>query len=537
MLKLLNLKNIQLNYKEKDLQTSKNTKLSQVPFSPQTEKYLLQAFQNESLFPHFAFLGNSGLGKKTILKNIIQKLYKKEPVIDSFSSLNSWLGVFEEGRFQGGKFQQAKNNFLIIPISELLKKTFLIHFLVSVLKEKKVERWHLPETLYFMEIPLKLFPLPVDFRVILTGEEEEFEKLLKKNFYIDDIFKMKIFLDYECDTSSKNLKKFSLVLDSLIQENSPSLDLSAKLRFLEEMLYQNENRNRFSTSLEDYQVIYQEAVSLFKKKKILSYNEIEKAIQNIKERNSTQKKKYYKSIQRKIYNFSLNGKRLGRIYGLSIFNPYGSLEEYGQVNIISARVGFGNGSFINVERESNMSGNSHDKGVFILQSYLKGLFPKVENLNLDISILFEQSNSTAIDGDSASVAELLACLSALSGVEIPTQIAITGAMSQYGEALAVGAVSQKIEAWFEFVSILGNKKDQYFVYIPEANQENLVFSKKSLDFMAKKNFFIKTYTHVMDIILDIFGISFGKLESDNTYTKGSLLRKIEQNLSKEKIKS
>lgn len=536
MLRTIKPSELQLPFKEKDLETPKNISIGLVPFSSQTEKYLLQALQNGDLYPHFVFLGNTGSGKKTILKKMIQKLYKKEPVIDSFPSLNSWLGSYEEGRFQGGKFQKSKNNFLILPIAGLLSKQFLVDFLVSILKEGKVERWHLPETLYFMDIPVKLFPIDIDFRVILVGEEEEFDSLLKKNEYVSDVFKMRILLDYESEANSKNLKKFSLLLDDLTKEKQTKLDLSAKLRFLEEMLYQNENRNRFSTNVKDCKLIYEEAISLFRNKKILSYNEIEKSIQNIKIRNSTQKQKYYESLRRKIYNFPLKGKRVGRIYGLSIYTPYAALEEYGQVNVISARVSFGSGNFINVERESNMSGDLHDKGIFILQSYLKGLFPRTQNVSLDISILFEQSSST-IDGDSATVAELLACFSALSGIPIPNQIAITGAMSQYGEALAVGAVSQKLEAWFEFVSILGNKKEKYCVYVPEANKENLIFSKKWLEFISERNFLIKTYTHVSDLIPDIFGISLGILESNSKYTKGSLLEKIEQEWDKEKVKS
>ncbi|MCX7998574.1 MAG: ATP-dependent protease, partial [Leptospiraceae bacterium] len=352
-----------------------------------------------------------------------------------------------------------------------------------------------------------------------------------------EVFPMKILLDYECEANSKNLKMYSALLDDIFKKDeSPLLDSSGKLRVLEEMLYQNESRNKFSTNLSDCKLIYDEASSLFKNKKKLFYKEIDLAIQNIKTRNSIQKQKYHDSIKRKIYNFPLTGKRLGRIYGLSIYTPYITLEEYGQVNVISARVGFGSGNFINVERESNMSGDLHDKGIFILQSYLKGLFPRTQNLGLDISILFEQSNST-IDGDSAIVAELLACLSALSGIEIPTQIAITGAMSQYGEALAVGAVSQKIEAWYEFVSMFGKKKNKYIVYIPEANKENLIFSQKILKLMAEKNFLIKTYTHVRDLIPEIFGISLGILESNGKYTRGSLLERIEQEWDKEKHKN
>lgn len=138
----------------------------------------------------------------------------------------------------------------------------------------------------------------------------------------------------------------------------------------------------------------------------------------------------------------LKGKKTGRINGLSVILLHSSLADFGQVNQVSARVALGSGNFINIEREVNLSGDLHDKGVFILQSYIKGMFSHIQSFGLDASILFEQ-NYSPIDGDSASCAELLAILSALAGLEIPCNIAVTGALSQYGEILPVGSVNTK----------------------------------------------------------------------------------------------
>ena len=234
-----------------------------------------------------------------------------------------------------------------------------------------------------------------------------------------------------------------------------------------------------------------------------------------------------------MYNITLSGKRLGRINGLSIFTPYSTHQEYGQVSVISSRALMGSGNFINIEREVNLSGDVHDKGVFILQSYLKGLFANFSAFAVDISILFEQSHSI-VDGDSATVAELIATLSALSGYEIPSNIAITGSMSQYGEIMPVGAINQKVEAWFAISRLLGSPKDSYSVYIPTANAKDLVLSNEIIKAIQENKFNVYSFSHVTEVVPEILKIPMGKIEKDGKYTPDSILRRIEDRLEKKK---
>lgn len=229
----------------------------------------------------------------------------------------------------------------------------------------------------------------------------------------------------------------------------------------------------------------------------------------------------------------LKGKKTGRINGLSVILLHSSLADFGQVNQVSARVALGSGNFINIEREVNLSGDLHDKGVFILQSYIKGMFSHIQSFGLDASILFEQ-NYSPIDGDSASCAELLAILSALAGLEIPCNIAVTGALSQYGEILPVGSVNTKISAWYEIIQIVGNSRDKYSVYIPTANLRDLNLPSPIRKAMDKGKFQIFTCSHVEELIPEVFGIPAGKFGKNGKYPPGSLFHLIEERIDRKK---
>jgi predicted ATP-dependent protease len=139
-----------------------------------------------------------------------------------------------------------------------------------------------------------------------------------------------------------------------------------------------------------------------------------------------------------------------------------------------------------------------------------------------------------VDGDSATIAELLASLSALSGIPIPCNIAITGSMSQYGEVMSVGAITQKVEAWCDITKLLGDKKTIYKVFIPHPNTKDLILSRNVRSAMSGKNFYVYSFSHVSEVIPQIMGLELGTIEKDGHFTKGSLLRIIEDKLEPKK---
>ncbi len=546
-------------------------------FQPKALEQIRLALEHPDFFPHFVITGMDGLGKMSGILSLLQKEYsakrlkeklyldrmskkvvpeslvseevlnaetlfeplfdihcKGTPIVyDPNPSIMSLVGIPSKDSYHPGSLVKAFGGFLILPLTRMTSEPAVFDVLRSCLITEGIDFMNLPELLFFQKYDRTLPRLPISTRVILVGEEHHFDQLIKKDSTVIELFKMRADLEYEAVLNEKNAGKFSFLIDSWGRESFPKFDSSAKKRLAEESLIQNESKTKISLNLADLKFVYDEAVVLGvrKKAKLIKAADVDAAIKNLDFRFTQIKRKYYEDLKDGIYNLTVKGKRLGRINGLSVFSPYSSSQEYGQVNVISARAVMGTGNIINVEREVNLSGDSHDKGVFILQSFLKGMFANFASLGADISIVFEQNHSI-IDGDSASTAELMAVISALSGVEIPANIALTGSISQYGDILAVGAVALKLEGWFDISRILGSSKDSYKVFIPETNSKDLVLKPEIREAVKKGKFNIFTFSHVSDIIPEVFGMELGRKEKDSKYTKGSLLRLIEDKLEK-----
>lgn len=575
MSKKLNPSDVFVDLKDKDFQVPRGKRFSTDYFIFQEDalKLIRQALDNPEFYPHFLITGMEGTGKRSGLISLLKTEYSKkqdikkfyysrqsnsiveDPVItkdltplfdmdcttspviyDPTPNTMSLVGIPAERKYHPGNLVKAYGGYLILPLFKLVTEPNVFNVLKSCLLNEAIDFINLPEVNFFQDLDRTLPQFPIHVRVILIGEEYLVEQLLKKDNSLGDVFKLKVDLEYEADVNPENIRRFSMLLDSLGKEGYPKIDITGKKRLFEDALMQNESKSKFSLNVSETKSIYEEAMVLFKNKKgskTIGEKEIEKAIESMDRRFSLPRKKYYEDLGSGIYNIKLTGSRLGRINGLSIFTPFGTFQEFGQVNVISSRALMGSGNFINIEREVNLSGDVHDKGVFILQSYLKGLFSNFPSLGVDISILFEQNN-TVVDGDSATIAELLATLSALSGIEIPCNIAITGSMSQYGEVMPVGATTQKVEAWFEISRLLGDNKSIYKVFLPHQNTKDLILSKKVRTAMNTKRFQVFAFSHVSEVIPEIMGISLGKIEKDGHFTDGSLLRIIENKLEPKK---
>ncbi|MCC6275635.1 MAG: AAA family ATPase [Leptospiraceae bacterium] len=445
------------------------------------------------------------------------------------------MGVPTEKRYQPGNLIKATGGFLILPLFKLINEPYLYEVLKSCLVTERLDFLNLPETEFFQSFDRALPQFPLQLRVILIGEDYLYEQLIKKDSDLSETFGMKIELEYEAELNKKNMNRLSLLVDSWTMEEYPKPVASAKRKLLEYALKLNDSQSKFSLRLTEIKKVFEESLALGKVKKEITDAEIEAGILNIDKRNSFHKRKYYEDLQNGSYNISLTGKRIGRINGLSIIaspqNNY--LPDYGQVNTISARAVIGSGNFINIEREVNLSGDIHDKGVFVLQSYIKGFFSHLNSFALDASIMFEQ-NHYIVDGDSASAGELLAILSALSDIEISSTVAVSGSVTQYGEILPVGAINQKIEAWYDICQIMGSTRESYSVYIPATNSKDLVLTDEIREAMKKDKFRIITYSHIIDLVPELMKVNIGKIEKDGKYTQNSLMRAIEDRVDRKK---
>jgi predicted ATP-dependent protease len=220
------------------------------------------------------------------------------------------------------------------------------------------------------------------------------------------------------------------------------------------------------------------------------------------------------------------GQSVGQVNGLSVL----SLGDYvfGKPSRITASVGPGRGGIIDIEREVELGGPIHSKGVLILSGYLAQQFACDQPLTLSARLVFEQSYE-GVEGDSASSTELYALLSALSGLPIKQGIAVTGSVNQHGEVQAIGGVNQKIEGFFEVCKAKGLSGEQG-VIIPQSNIANLMLREDVVEAVAAKRFFIWAVHTINDGIEILTGVPAGERVSDGKFSEGSVNYRVEQRL-------
>nr|WP_010409702.1 S16 family serine protease [Leptospira inadai] len=494
-----------------------------------------QALENPELFRHILITGPEIESNLLQFAHYLSDIGKNRPVIaEPTPTLLSLAGFPNSDKYRAGRIAEADGGLLLLPLRPLVEDPDLYYFLKGVLLTGKIDFLSLPEGPDSRHINRFYPSIQSRFRLILIGEETEVDAIsqLDPDFY--GSFDFKIHMPYEINLTAAWLPVFSGLVKSWEKPGYPPMDQSALDALLELALRWNDSQRRLSLHLSELRSFVTEVLALSKKgQRAVSRIQIERAPEEIQKRTAIHKRKYIENIKEGLIAVPLKGKKTGRINGLSVILLQSSLLDFGQVNQVSARVSLGTGNLINIEREVNLSGDLHDKGVFILQSYIKGMFSHIQSFGLDASILFEQ-NSSPIDGDSASCAELLALLSALSGLEIPCNIAVTGALSQYGDILPVGSVNTKIQAWYDVTKLSGSPSERYTVYIPKDNVRDLNLPREILHSMQKGKFQIVSCSHVEDLIPEIFGAPAGKMSKPGNYPEGSLFRIIEERIDRKR---
>jgi len=201
---------------------------------------------------------------------------------------------------------------------------------------------------------------------------------------------------------------------------------------------------------------------------------------------------------------------------------------FGAPTRISATARLGSGDLIDIEREANQGGDIHSKGVLILASYLAGRYARHQPLSLSASLVFEQTYGQ-VEGDSASVAELCALLSAIGDVPIHQGIAVTGSINQHGQVQAIGGVNQKIEGFFDICRARGLDGTQG-VILPEANQKDLMLRPDLLDAAAAGRFHVYAVHHADEALEILTGILSGRPDAMGIYPEGTVNGQVQRRL-------
>lgn len=462
-------------------------------------------------------------------------------VLEPNPSYNNLFGRIEqEARFgtlvtdftliRGGSLHLANGGYIVLPINDLIRNPLAWESLKRALTNDVIEIEDVSEKLSFATTKsLKPQPIPLDIKVILVGKPDIYQALLSYDEHFIELFKVKADFDSQMPRNEENTLNYSRFVSHLCEvEEMRHLDSSALAGIVEHGSRLAEDQEKLSTRFGEISDVVREAnyYAQLDGSDQIHIEQIRKAINEHFYRSSLYQGRIIEMIERGVIKIDINGDQVGQVNGLSILQVGNVM--FGQPNRITASIGLGRAGVMDIERESELGGPTHTKGVMILAGFLAENFSQEKPLSLSARLVFEQSYS-GVDGDSASSAELYAILSALSGLPIKQAIAVTGSIDQKGLVQAIGGVNQKIEGYFLVCKSIGLTGDQG-VMIPESNVPNLMLNEEVLEAARAGKFHIWSVNNIGEGIEVLTGVPAGKLEADGTFTKGSVFDKVNQRL-------
>jgi len=357
---------------------------------------------------------------------------------------------------------------------------------------------------------------------VLIGSREQYYELQEAAPEIARHFRAKVDFAESFVTSADTHRASSIFVAHACREHGlPHFSAAAVARLLEESHREAGDQTRESAIFARTEALVMESAAICRTRGpgLVAAADVEAALQAHTARHNYPEQRLREEIANGDVLIELCGDRVGQVNGLTQID----LGDYrfGLPVRLSAHTYAGEDGLLNIEREVELSGPIHDKGVFILQNYLAALFAHLAPLSLNASIVFEQQYH-GVEGDSASCAELYALLSALSGLPLKQGIAVTGAVNQHGEVLPVGGINEKIEGWFHVCETAGLDGSQG-VLIPRRNRRHLMLAPQLVDAVARGRFHIHTADHVTEGIELLTGLATGELNGAGHYPHGSVL--------------
>ena len=341
--------------------------------------------------------------------------------------------------------------------------------------------------------------------------DEDFKKL----------FKIKVEFEDDAPLNMENMDKLArFVAGYCMQEELPPLTKEAVARLIEYASKIADNQEKLSTRFNDLAQVIGEAATWARiaRSKIVTVEHVDKALKESIERVKKYDSRYLEMIENNTLLIDTSGFITGQINGLTIMSI--GTYSFGKPVKITANTYTGKTGIINIEREVELSGSTHSKGILILSGYLGEMFAQDIPLSLTASICFEQLYS-GVDGDSASSTELYAILSSLSGIPINQAIAVTGSVNQKGEIQPIGGVNNKIEGFFQICSARG-LDGSHGVIIPKQNVQNLNLSEEVVDAVKEGKFHIYAISTIEEGIEILTGVPAGKKDSNGNFPAGSV---------------
>ena len=464
-------------------------------------------------------------------------------VMDSNYSYQNLFGKLEYENYYGalktdftmlqpGLMHKANGGYIIFQAKDLLANGICYEELKRVLRVKELSINNAMEQRSQMAmISLKPEPIPLNVKVIIIGDANIYHTLLSVDSDFRKLFKIKVEFEETAPINEENVNKLARFVHTFCeQEGLPPLNKSAMARIVEYASRLAGDNDKLSTRFTEIAQVVGEAGTWAKlgRSKIVTEDFVDKALSERVDRIKKYDAKYVEMIKENTLLINTKGSLVGEINGLTVM----TIGDYsfGKPAKITVNTYTGKEGIVNIEREVEMSGSTHSKGVYILSGYLGELFAQDIPLCLTASICFEQLYN-GVDGDSASSTELYGLLSSLSEIPIKQSIAVTGSVNQKGQIQPIGGVNEKIEGFFQICKMRG-LDGSHGVVIPIQNVNNLQLSDEVVDAVKNKQFHIYAISTIDEGIEILTGVPAGKKDKEGKFPAGTVNYLVYEKLKK-----
>ncbi len=430
-----------------------------------------------------------------------------------------------------GALHRANGGYLILDARRLLLHPFAWEGLKRALRSKKI-RIETPGQMLsqISTITLEPAPIPLDVKIALLGDRLLYYLLAQADPDFEELFRVAADFDDEMKRDPETQKLYAQLLGTLARRESlRPLHRDAVARLIEHSARLVSDAEKLTARMEVIVDLMQEADYWAGQAgdDVIRREHVQKTIDARIYRSSRVQERMQEAILRDFIRIQTEGAVVGQINGLAVLQ-LGNYS-FGRPSRITAQVRMGRGEVIDIEREVELSGPIHSKGVLILASFLGARYAAERPLSLAASLVFEQSYS-GVDGDSASSAELYALLSAIARAPINQALAVTGSVDQHGNVQVIGGVNEKIEGFFDVCKARGLTGEQG-VLIPQGNVKNLMLKQEVIDAVQAGQFHIYPVTHVDQGIEILTGIPAGERDEEGNYPEGSINQRVEARLA------
>ncbi len=461
--------------------------------------------------------------KSPSYKNLFGSL---ERVVDRFGY---WRTDFT--RIFSGSIVKATGGFLVVSAIDVLTEPGVWMQLKRALRNGEVEIAAYDPFYMMAGAGIKPEPIPMDIKVVMIGQPDIYQLLWHWDDDFKRIFKVKAEFDSVIKFNRQNTRQYFEFIRMISDaEGLARFDLSGMQAITEYGQQLSGQRNKLTSRFTVIADLIREAAlsASLRNGNLVSREDVDNAVKMRKSRVDLVEDKVQEMFDDKTLLVSTSGIVTGQINGLSVYQ-IGEMS-FGRPTRITASVSLGKGGIINIEREAELSGPIHNKGVLVLSGYLRQMFAQDKPLAMSCSITFEQSYS-GVDGDSASSTEIYAVLSALTGIPIKQGIAVTGSLNQMGEIQPIGGVNEKVEGFFDVCKSRG-LTGQQGVIIPHQNIKELLLRSDVSEAVKNGRFHLYPIETIAEGIEILLGVPAGKKEKSGKFPKGSVFGRADDRLRK-----